>query len=196
MEKFVLNNSIVLQSFKNGDEDAFRRVFDFFHNRLYSFVFSITKSHYTAEEIIQEVFIKLWYKRETIEVSSSFDSFVFTITKNLTYNFLRDAAKRETLKTDFFYISDFEKRQTENAVLSNEYEDLLNDIVERLPKQKKSVFIMSRQEGKSNQEISSLLGISEKTVKNHLWKTLQIIKAQLEPHLDIIIIIFIASKFF
>lgn len=170
---------------KEGNRSAFRTVFDLYEKRLYAFVFSITKSHYSTEELLQEVFINLWQKREKIDTSLSFNAFIYTIARNLTYNHLRKIANQENLKQELWknisYITD-----AEDQLLFSEYEDILEDILESLPQKKRSVFVLSRQEGKSNQEIADLLGISKKTVKNHLWQTLKIIKTQLQPHLKLL----------
>lgn len=134
---------------------------------------------------MQEIFIKVWEQKEKIDLSLSFNAFIYTIAKNLTYNHLRKIANRETLKQKLWgnisYVNEIE-----NNMIFSEYEDILEDILGNLPQQKRSIFILSRREGMSNQEIADLLGISSKTVKNHLWKTLQMIKRQLQPHLGFI----------
>lgn len=176
----------LVNSLKKGSRSAFRAIFDLYEKRLYAFVFSITKSHYSTEELLQEIFIKLWQQREKIDTSLSFNAFIYTIARNLTYNHLRKIANRENLRQELWrnisYLND-----VENQLIFSEYEDILEDILEQLPQKKRSIFILSRQEGKSNQEIADLLGISRKTVKNHLWKTMKIIKAQLQPHLGVLL---------
>lgn len=143
----------------------------------------MTKSDYATEDLLQEVFIKIWLKREDINTEYSFDSFIYTIAKNLTYNYLRTIANQKSLKEELWRNLTYVNEQTENTLLLSEYEAIVDDILENLPVQKRSIFVLSKQQGKSNQEIADLLGISTKTVKNHLWKTLQIIKVQLQPHL-------------
>lgn len=176
---------------------AFRKIFDLYQRRLYYFIFSMTKSDYATEDILQEVFVKIWMNRENLDLSASFDSFVYTIAKNLTYNHLRNTSNQDTLKKELWRNLSFINRQTENTILSGEYEELLNDILNQMPVQKRSIFILSKQQGKSNQEIADLLGISPKTVKNHLWKTLQLIRIQLKPHLadSMVSVFFITSLF-
>lgn len=186
-----MNNSDATQKklidlLKEGDRSAFRAIFDLYQKRLYAFIFSITKSHYSAEELLQEVFIKLWQEKENINTSLSFNAFVYTIARNLTYNHLRKAANQENLKQELWrnisHLND-----VENQLIFSEYEDILEDILKSIPQKKRSIFILSRQEGKTNQEIADLLGISQKTVKNNLWETLKTIKSQLQPHLRVLI---------
>ncbi|MEE9363309.1 MAG: RNA polymerase sigma-70 factor [Cellulophaga sp.] len=186
MKKLDLNNEQILISLRNGDKKAFKIIFDMYQKKLFYFVFSITKSEYATEEILQEVFIKIWTLRETIDPTQSFSSFIHTIARNLTYNHLRSVASRKSLKMELWKNLTYLSEQTKNSILYNEYQAIVDDIVSSLPKQKRSIFILSKKEGKSNQEIADLLGITPKTVKNHLWKTLQTIKIQLQPHIDTI----------
>ncbi|MEX0314709.1 MAG: RNA polymerase sigma factor [Allomuricauda sp.] len=183
MKKVDLNQKRLLQSLKKGDEAAFKSIFDLCHKDLYRFILSITKSEYAAEEILQEVFVKLWRVRKSIDTSRSFRSFLYTMTRNHTYNYLRAIAHQEALKKELWKNIVLSSQSTEDSVLFAEYETILNSILDHLPQQKRNIYILSRKEGKSNQEIADLLGISQKTVKNHLWKTLQFIKIQLQPHL-------------
>ena len=183
MENFHKNDHNLLLSLKNGDKSAFKSIFDFYQKKLNYFIFSITKSEYATEEILQEVFIKIWTQRKKIDTTQSFNSFIYTIARNLTYNYLRGVANRESLKKELFKNVTYFNEQTKNAILSAEYEEIVSKIVDNLPKQKRNIFILSKQDGKSNQEIADLLGISPKTVKNHLWKTLQLIKIQLQPYI-------------
>ncbi|MDL5513361.1 RNA polymerase sigma-70 factor [Arenibacter sp. M-2] len=173
----------LIASLIKGNRTAFKTIFDLYEKRLYHYIHSITKSDYASEEILQEVFIKIWTKKETIDVRYSFDAFLFTIAKNSAYNYLRSIASQESLKKEYWKNISSLNEETENSILLAEYEDLVNDILENIPTQKRSIFILSKQQGKSNEEIAELLGITQKTVKNHLWKTLQIIRAELKPYL-------------
>lgn len=197
MEKSDRNLEQLLLSLKKGDKTAFRIIFKIYRAKLFHFVFSICKSDYETEEVLQEVFITIWTQRETIDTSRSFNSFIYTIARNTTYNHLRNIANRENLKEALWKNVSYINDQTQNAILLAEYEDIVNNILERIPTKKRNIFVLSKQHGKSNQEIAVLLGISPKTVKNHLWKTLQIVKEQLQPHLaDTIVILLITISSF
>ncbi|KQC28692.1 RNA polymerase sigma factor [Flagellimonas eckloniae] len=184
MKKPLSNSNNTLLALKRGEKSAFKSIFDQYEKGLYSFIVSITKSGYVAEEILQEVFIKIWTNRKTLDCTRSFDSYIYTVARNHTYNYLRKVANQESLKQEVWRNLEHSNHQTENMILSVEYDVILSDILEGLPLQKRSVFILSKQQGKSNQEIADLLNISPKTVKNHLWETLRLIKKQLRPHLQ------------
>ncbi len=184
MKKSEIHITKALTSLKKGDKEAFNMVFHAYQKKLYYFIFKITKSKYNTEEILQAVFIKVWDTREKIDISRSFDAFIFTIAKNLTYNHLRAISNRESLRKEVWQNISHVSKQTEDEIILSDYTDLVDDILLGIPKQKRSIYILSREEGMSNQEIADLLGISEKTVKNHLWKTLKVIKEQLIPHIN------------
>ncbi|MDO5977389.1 RNA polymerase sigma factor [Flavivirga spongiicola] len=185
-----------LISLKKGNKESFNVIFNTYQKGLYYFIYAITKSKYNTEEILQAVFIKVWTKRATIDCSKSFESFIFTIAKNLTYNHLRAISNRESLRQEVWQNITHISKQTEDELVFSEYTDIVNDILLGIPKQKRSIYILSREEGKSNQEIADLLGISQKTVKNHLWKTLQIIKEQLHPHISTYLFAYFTTSFF
>lgn len=186
MDKSDAAQKKLIRLLKEGDRSAFESIFNLYEKRLYAFTFSITKSHYSTEELLQEIFIKIWEQRASIDTSLSFNAFVYTIARNLTYNHLRKIANQDNLKQELWRNISY-LNAVENDIIFSEYEDILDDILKQLPQKKRSIFILSKQQGKTNQEIADLLGISQKTVKNHLWKTLKTIKAQLQPYLGIFI---------
>ncbi|WP_236978759.1 RNA polymerase sigma factor [Membranihabitans maritimus] len=169
---------------RRGDKSAFKRIYHYFESSLYKFVYSYTKSKYVSEEIIQEVFIKLWEKRQTLDPSKSFDSFIYTMTRNLTFNYLRDASRRKSRSRELWNNMVSQRNVIEDELILKEYGDIIEDIIRELPQQKRSIYQLSRKEGKSNSEIADILGISSKTVKNHLWKTMGIIRSQLKPYIE------------
>lgn len=197
MKKSNENIAQLLTSLKNGETWAFREIFEAYQKKLYHFVFAITKSNFATEDILQEVFLKIWMKKDRIDVSRSFDSYIYTIARNHTYNYLRGVANQESLRKEVWRNLKYCYQQTENTLLLAEYEAIVNDILEHLPVKKRSIFILSKQQGKSNQEIADLLNISTKTVKNHLWKASKLIRLQLQPYIsDTIISLLLLSYFF
>lgn len=183
-EKDQYNSIELIQSLKAGNPLAFKKVFVLYERKLQFFVFSLTKSDYISEEIVQEVFTKVWTLRESLDPARSFESFIFTMTRNMTYNYLRDASRRESIRQELWTNIAAQHQNVESDVILAEYNDIVDDIVRNLPQQKRSIYELSRQQGKSNSEIADILGISKKTVKNHLWKTMTIIRSQLEPYME------------
>ena len=187
MEKSILNTDerVLIKNLAAGDIQAFQELFYRYEKPLKHYAFRLTKSHFIVEEIIQEVFIKVWENGEKINPDLGFSAYVYRMVRNRAFNYLRDSMQHEDLAQELW--QDILKAQTEadHNIISAEYENLIDNIIRGLPPQKRSIYILSRYEGKSNPEIAKLLDISTKTVENHLWKTLQIIKIRLRPHLNI-----------
>lgn len=160
---------------------AFDTIYQRYSKRLYCFVFRYIKQESDAEEIVQEVFLKIWEVRRKIDLNTSFNSFLFTIAYNTTISILR---KRVNEKK---YLDNLEIRQKINEAdeIINEihFKELTNQVnilLDRLTPRQKEVFLLSRKDGLTHEEISKKLNISANTVKNHLVSTL----AFLRKHID------------
>jgi len=165
---------------------AFDAIYNKYCHRLYKFVFVYLKREEDAEEIVQEVFIKVWNARDKIDVYSSFKSFLFTIAYNETMSLLRkrliEAKSREYLKS----IQQIETSdQVINELQYKELDDRLQASLNQLTPRQKEIFILSREEGLTHKEIAEKLNISESTVNNHLVSTLKFLKSRINGDLII-----------
>ena len=163
-------NAALFVQLAGGNEMAFRQVFHYYTPRLIPFVFSIVKSDAVAEEIVQDVFLKLWSNRHDVAQKDDPSSWLFTIAANQSLSFLR------RMSVERRYIDNV-KVQIEQAWLENSTEDqlflreneaLLKKAMDTLPPQQKLIFTLSRHEGLSHKEIADQLNISPNTVKNHI----------------------------
>ncbi|RAV30844.1 RNA polymerase sigma factor [Sinomicrobium soli] len=170
----------MVKAIKRGDQAAFERFFVLMRKKVYYFVFSYAKSEYVADEIVQEVFIRIWQKRDKIK-PATFHTLIFIMARNLTFNHLRDTMRREVAKEELWNGITEQYDQIETQLFYKEYCKVIAGIVDKLPQQKKKIYRLSRQEGRSNAEIAEMLGITPKTVKNHLWKIMEAIKAGVRP---------------
>ncbi|SHE54105.1 RNA polymerase sigma-70 factor, ECF subfamily [Mariniphaga anaerophila] len=160
---------------------AFDIIYKKYSRRLYGFVFRYTKQEADTEEIVQEVFIKIWQSRDKINIYSSFESFLFTIAHNATVNLLKKRA------TEHKYVEHVKSLQhiDETYELTDEihYKELkqkFQGLLNELSPRQKEIFQLSREEGLSHKEIAEKLGISANTVKNHLVTTLSFLKSKLD----------------
>lgn len=177
----TLNNSSPFDEYQlfiriaSGDEAAFSEVVYHYSPKLLSFVFSLTKTRHTAEEIIQEVFLRLWQKREILE-TDNLGGWLHRVAANLAYTYL----KREALEGRLLsYIKNRPVNQVseiDQQIDYKESETLIYKALSQLPVQQRKVYQMSLQEGMSRKEIAELLNISPHTVKNHQAKALQFIR--------------------
>lgn len=164
---------------KGGCENAFNTLFYRYERRLYAFSFRLLFSAEDAEEVVQEVFYKIWKNKGLLEEKSSFKAFIFTIARNHIYNQLSKRVSETAYK--HYYAGEGERQasSTEDAYNFHELKKAVQDAADRMPAKRKKVFLMSRFEGQTNPEIASELHISLSTVENHLNKALKYLKQQL-----------------
>ncbi|MCK0147653.1 RNA polymerase sigma-70 factor [Arenibacter sp. F26102] len=173
----------------SGDESAFRWLFDHYHNDILAYSTKLVKQRVQAEEITQDVFVKVWSYREKLNPNLSFKSFLFTITKNFCFNFLKKAAQDRFLAHNVFYESQLSSVSSDNGLAEADLEKLQNGAIAALPPRCRQIYTMSRNHGKSYEEIGSELGISPNTVKNQMSKALSIIRDYLMLHGDIVLLL-------
>jgi RNA polymerase sigma-70 factor (ECF subfamily) len=165
---------------KRGDYDSFEVLYYRHHARLYNFVFKILRGDaYLAEEIVQRVFVKLWEVRATIDERKNLLTYLCTIAKNM---FLNDYAHRLIEYTYREYIlraGNYATMATEEIVNHSLLDQLITELTDKMPPARRTIFIMSRREGKSNREISQILNITESTIESQLAKAINFLKREL-----------------
>lgn len=166
---------------QRGSYADFNKLYDLYADRLYGFAYNLTHSSEMAEEIVQEVFLKIWQMREHVSPEYSFRSFLFTIAKN---KFLNDLRGQLTLLSYDEYVSQLDttekgENSTESSFNFNELNEQILQSKSKLSKRQKMIFEMSKEEGLSNQEIALELGISEQSVRNQLSSALKVLREEL-----------------
>ena len=185
MAKIISQEEIIIKKVKNGDTLAFEELFNRYYQKLKHFTHQFTKSEFIAEEIVQEVFINLWVKRDKIDLNLSFNGYIYRITRNHLINHLKKIARDEKAQEEFWSNINKEKDDVSEQILDKEYSRYLEEAIRKLPKQKQLIFRLSREEGKSHYQIAEELGISKNTVKNHMVVAIKTIKNYLQAHADI-----------
>lgn len=172
-------------------DESFKRLFDNYKNRLYGYVLAITHSPYTAEEITQEIFIKLWLCRDVLHTVENLDGYIFTIARNKTLNHLRKAAYDVRLLKELqeqASSAQFHNNVEERALVS-EYDRMLRDALSLLSPQRRLVYLLSRQRGLNHEEIAHQLQLSRNTVKNHMVEALRFIRHYFVEHGSVLMIL-------
>ncbi len=170
---------------KQGDALAFRKLYDQYYNLVYKYSLLIIKSNEMAEEAVQEVFTRVWEKRESINSTFSFKAYLCTIAKNYLLNQLRKASYDASMRQHVFYSRAQSEPTTENLILEKELESIKQTAIDSLPPQRKKIFLLCHQQGMKHKDIATLLGISQHTVKDQIVKANKDIKGYLTEHAGI-----------
>jgi RNA polymerase sigma-70 factor (family 1) len=166
-ERLLLNEKELLRQIANGNEVAFREVYDFYRITVYSFAYSLTHTDTMAEEITQEVFIKVWEKREQLIKIDYFSTWIRTIARNAVYSFFRRTTIEKRVLSQI--TSDEEDDSTpQDSLELREMEQQIRSAFDQLTPQQRTIYRLNREEAKSYAEIAALLNISHHTVKYHL----------------------------
>lgn len=154
----------ILQDIASGDNEAFKTLFNIFFPKVKVFLVKFLKDDKTAEDISQDIFVKIWSLRQALPEIKSFNTYLYRMTRNAALNYLRD--KKVTLEISEISIRD--DKDIEQEYYRKEKELLIQLIVDQMPAQRRKVFTMSRYMGMTNDQIAKSLGISKHTVENHL----------------------------
>jgi RNA polymerase sigma-70 factor (ECF subfamily) len=163
-----------------GDEDAFAKIFHHYNKSLFPFLISKVKSRELAEEMVQDVFLKLWDKRNSLHEIDNYRSYIFMMGVNLAYSHFKRAALETRVQKQLWDAIEAERTTTEEMVDFNETQSLVNQAVDRLPPAQRKIYLLSRQKGLSHEEIAQELNISKRTVSNQVTSALQFIKEYLQ----------------
>jgi RNA polymerase sigma-70 factor (family 1) len=181
MQKELAEEKLMLEKIANGDQYAFELLFSRNKDKVYGYALKILQFEPSAEEIVQEVFVKLWIKRESLTQIDNFGGYLRTIVKNETLN----ALKRIALQHKYYNLIQKDKTEVDTSTeLSIEYHEtkrLLEMAIEKLPKQQKQVYNLCHVDGFKQKEVAELLDISPLTVKAHLRQAIKSIKTHLGP---------------
>jgi RNA polymerase sigma-70 factor, ECF subfamily len=179
---------------KLGDEQAFELLFRKFYVRLCAFANKFLNDPDESQEIVQEVFTRLWEGRDEIDPEYSLKSYIFKIVQNLSINKLR-RRKVESRYSDIYrlvYIDHLEY-STYESLLARELEENIAQSIGKLPAECRKIFELSREEGLKYKEIAETLNISVKTVEAQMSKALRFLRIELSEYLSLILVALISN---
>jgi len=175
----------LLLKIADGDETAFRQLFNQYWDNIYGVAFTFTKSPVLAEEMVQDVFVKIWINRQQLPQVKKFSDYLFIIARNHIFSVLRKKIYEEPfsdhLKNYFREASNLPDQQ----LLYRDAENLLQEALAQLPPQQHLIYCLSRKDGLNQDEIASKLNISKNTVKSHMSKALQFLRNYLQMHTEV-----------
>lgn len=174
-----LSDSELTDLLKSGDQGAFTEIYNRFKGLLFIYACKVARDEGVAEDLVQELFIYIWDKRQMINFTSSLSSYLYSA---IRYKFF-DLIDKQKVRTD--YVNAFQlfldkgEYLTDNYIAEKELSAIIEREVSNLPAKMQEVFLLSRKVNLSNKEIAEHLGISEKTVKNQLSTALKILRVKL-----------------
>ena len=167
-----------------GDNISFEKIYFNYVDRVYYFALRYLNNRLEAEEIVQEVFSKIWESRSNINVELSFSGYLLTTTKNTIFN---ENRKKVNHSAYCEYVLNYLQKNTYNLEQEIIYQDLIdkvNHAIEELPPKRQEIFKLSRINGLHYKEISEKLGITEKTIETHMRLAFKDLKRIIEPMLN------------
>ncbi len=177
-----------------GEEQAFKQLFNTYHQQLGAYILRLTHSTELAEEIVPDVFLKIWMNREALREVQNFKAYLFVASKNHTLNALKKVAKERLQQKELeeHYTNDV---LAEDLNLS-QYYSLLDEAIDHLPPQQQKVYLLSRHKRLKYAEIAKKLDLSHETVKKYLQISTISITAYINANIAAGLILLVLTIFF
>ena len=171
----VDDSRILLESIAAGDTKAFALLFRRWYPKVKVFLVRFINDDKIAEDLAQDIFVRIWTFGPALNEIRNFDTYLCRMTKNAALNYLRD----RKLCLNVMDLSLMDDTGTEDLYYKQEKILIMRMLVEKMPPQRQKVFKMSRLNGLSNDQIAEILGISKKTVENHMTDALRVLRKAL-----------------
>lgn len=182
MKEELHTSKELLQRVARDDHDAFRQLFDLYADRLHAAVYNYTKSRFIAEELVQEVFIRLWDHRTQLKEIQDPTAYLYRMIFNHINTYLKRTANERRIIEKAGDWMTAGQDGTRQQLEANEMHRIINAAIDRLPPQKKIIYHLSREKGLSYQQIAEQLQLSPNTVKNHLVEAMKLLRGYLKDH--------------
>jgi RNA polymerase sigma-70 factor (family 1) len=171
-----MNDAQLTYLVKTGVKEAFQELFERYGSRIYQFSYSYLRNREDSEELVQDVFLKIWEKRESLDRSKNIKAFIFKIAVNSLYDLIRrkniEKAYKDFAVANFVQPTD----HTWHQVIFDEMLENLDRLVKQMPPERQRVFKLSREEGLTSDEIARKLNLSKRTVENQLFRAVAFLK--------------------
>jgi RNA polymerase sigma-70 factor (ECF subfamily) len=174
----------VILRLQKGDSDAFLELYNQYHPALYHYVLRFVKSPAIAEDVLQDVFLKIWEIKSRIDPALSFKAYLYRICRNSVFKLLKKMAVDEDLRLQVLQQFTQSVADADLKILWQQYEEILQAAINRLPPQRQKVFRLCREEGKTYEQVADELGISRNTVKEHMVLAMKLIREHVDQFGD------------
>lgn len=187
----LTNENELLLKIAEGDQTAFKDLFHSWRDKLYFFILRITHSPATAEDILQDVFLKIWTNRATLSSIRHFDAYIYQMSRNQAITGMRRMAQETLILAE---LKKAPEPAEEDTVAHRELNNKFQAILHKLPTQQRLVYTLTHLQGLKHEEVAQQLKISSSTVKNHMTRALYTIRQELLQHLEMIIIYMLLTR--
>jgi len=179
LEEAELINEV--QAGKNG---AWEFITNTYYPQILNFITGMTRDRETAEELVQDVFVNFWVKRDRLNVQISLKAYLYRAARNHTLNYLKRKKFEQDYQKGLLLTTPWKKNQTEQDFQFSELEKHLGDAIESLPENCKEIFLLSRFEGMTYKEIANTLDVPVRTVHYQIGLALKHLRSKLKGHVD------------
>ena len=183
-----MSDEVLAQQFQQGDTKAFESLFHKYFKVLSIYAFKYVGDLDLAQDLTQEVFVKLYEKRKSLEIHASLKSFLYTAVRNCSLDHLRSQRIRSGHKEELKQAHKGRDIDDRDLMLQAELQEKIHEAVQQLPPKNQEIFKLSRFEGKKNQEIADQLGISKRTVETQISQALKKIRPILAKYLELCVV--------
>ncbi|MBO1363121.1 RNA polymerase sigma-70 factor [Prevotella sp. A2931] len=170
----------VICGLKNGNKNHFETIYHLYNGWIYNFVYALVKDAAVSQDVTQDVFLQLWNYRGNIDDDNNFEGYLFRITRNTVYQYIR----RELLKKH--YLKEVAMENVHESVNAEKdidkalMEDYLLNLTRHLPESRRRILLLYWKSGLTYKEIATMLSISEKTVATQVQRSLKFLKSKLD----------------
>lgn len=191
----AVSDENLMQGLISGNADAFTVLYARYNRNIFQFVNKYVHSEAMAEDLTQEIFIKIWNCREKLSRVESFKGYLFISARNHTLNSLKAALRIESTMGEVINNFIGQRNTTEERVLDSDYATFLQMELNKLPDRTREIFRLCRQEERTYDEVSQQLGISKSAVKNHMVFSMRVLKSAVEKEFGVSLAVFLSAIF-
>nr|WP_255486928.1 RNA polymerase sigma-70 factor [Mucilaginibacter sp. SP1R1] len=187
--KVEYSDSTVIILLKQGSEKAYEWLFKTHFESLHAYAYSFIKDDEMAEEIVQNVFCRIWEKRDLLKTDGSLKSYLYRAVHNESLNYLKHQKVKASFNVYYAGQLDQADEQASHKITTAQLQQHIDAAMSQLPQQCRTIFQLSRFEQLKYQQIADHLGLSIKTVENQMGKALRIMRQKLAEFLPIILLL-------
>jgi RNA polymerase sigma-70 factor (family 1) len=181
----TLSDEEILPELIAGRAEAFTVLYERYNRNIYQFVYKFVRSAELAEDLTQEIFIKLWNSRQQLNHVESFKAFLFVSARNYTLDSLKAALRSEKAMGEVVKNFVVQRKATDERLLNADYAVFVQWELAKLPERTREIFRLCRKEGHTYEEVAVELGISKSAVKNHMVFAMKALKTSVEKELGV-----------